>query len=197
MSHPVPSPPPAGERRTFLSICSGLAMAAGLAAGYGLFTHLAGRFLYPARKPASRWLYVAQVARVPRGGSLNYATPAGARVTIARAAEGEQDGFIALSSVCPHLGCQVHWEGQNNRFFCPCHNGVFDPKGRPVSGPPKDANQSLPEFKLKVESGLLFIEVASDAAEAEGRIVDDDPRPTGPGQDPCLFQRPARDFREV
>ena len=72
---------------------------------------------------------------------------------------GSVDDFIALSSTCPHLGCQVHWEPKNNRFFCPCHNGALDPAGNPTAGPPADAGQSLPEYELKIDAGLLFIKV--------------------------------------
>jgi Rieske Fe-S protein len=52
----------------------------------------------------------------------------------------------------------VHWEPNNDRFFCPCHNGAFDKSGQPTAGPPKAANQPLIQFPLKVENGLLFVE---------------------------------------
>ena len=73
------------------------------------------------------------------------------------------DAFIALSSTCPHLGCQVHWEPQNDRYLCPCHNGTFAPAGTPTGGPPFEANQSLPHYPLRVEGGLLFVEVGTRA----------------------------------
>jgi Rieske Fe-S protein len=56
------------------------------------------------------------------------------------------------------LGCQVHWEEKNDRFFCPCHNGAFDRTGVATEGPPALAKQTLKEFKLQVVNGLLFIE---------------------------------------
>ena len=47
-----------------------------------------------------------------------------------------RDGSLqVLSSVCPHLGCAVGWQPQNDRFFCPCHNSVYTPTGALVSGP--------------------------------------------------------------
>ncbi|REJ93270.1 MAG: ubiquinol-cytochrome c reductase iron-sulfur subunit, partial [Planctomycetota bacterium] len=76
--------------------------------------------------------------------------------------DGNAGDFVALSSICPHLGCQVHWESQNDRFFCPCHNGAFDAAGQPLSGPPKDDNQPLPQFPLKVENNLLFIQAGTE-----------------------------------
>jgi phenylpropionate dioxygenase-like ring-hydroxylating dioxygenase large terminal subunit len=82
----------------------------------------------------------------------------------------------------------VHWEAQNNRFFCPCHNGVFTPEGKATSGPPADAGQSLFRFPLKVENDLLFIEVSTDKLAAlQGGELQAPGGPPGPGHDPCLY----------
>jgi menaquinol-cytochrome c reductase iron-sulfur subunit len=32
----------------------------------------------------------------------------------------------AYTTICPHLGCSVNFEGKSRRFICPCHNGTFD-----------------------------------------------------------------------
>lgn len=149
------------DRREFLS-GSSLAMGAGLVAGYGTLAVMAGRYLYlyPAGAKTKAWVFVAEVARIPKGESLEFEAPTGVKIVIARHKEnGDAADFVALSSTCPHLGCQVHWEPQNNRFFCPCHNGVFNPEGKAIEGPPAAASQSLAEYPLRVESGLLFIEV--------------------------------------
>jgi Rieske Fe-S protein len=148
------------DRRTFLSSASSFAMAGGMVAGYGTLAYMAGRFLYPSEGRKLAWLYVIEVERMKPGDAMRYRTPAGQTVTITRRSDtGTVEDFLALSSTCPHLGCQVHWEGQNNRFFCPCHSGTFDPDGKAVSGPPAEAKQSLPHFALQIERGLLFIEV--------------------------------------
>jgi Rieske Fe-S protein len=141
-------------------------MAGGLAAGYGTFAHVAGRFLYPAAPRAKAWMFVADLGHFAAGTSMKYRTPDGARVLITRRAAGEDvSAFKALGSTCPHLGCQVHWEPQAQRFFCPCHNGAFDTEGLAISGPPKEANQTLPSFPLKVDKGLLYIEVPAASGE--------------------------------
>ena len=121
------------------------------------------------------------------GESLNFETPTGAKVVIARQNEGDSaENFIALASVCPHLGCAVHWEPQNTRFFCPCHNGVFDPAGVATAGPPADAGQSLVQYPLKDEAGVLFIEVSLEQlAKGPGRVEPAGPRSRA-GHDPCL-----------
>lgn len=148
-------------RRNFVMGGSFFAAVGGLFVSYGAFAGHALRFLYPAKTNDLRWLYVGNVDAIDEGSALDYKTPQGASVTIARqGSTGSAEDFIALSSVCPHLGCQVHWEGQNDRFFCPCHNGAFDPKGKGIAGPPGDAGQSLPQYPLKIEKGLLYIEVS-------------------------------------
>jgi Rieske Fe-S protein len=104
---------------------------------------------------------VAEAAKVKAGEVLRYQTPAGQTVTITRHGEmGTEADFLALSSTCPHLGCQVHWEPENKRFFCPCHNGAFEPSGKAIAGPPAEAGQSLPTFPLRMENGLIFIQAS-------------------------------------
>lgn len=67
--------------------------------------------------------------------------------------------FRGLSDKCTHLGCRVRWvpaEESNDHkaaFFCPCHNGVFDPDGQVVSGP---LPRPLDRFDMKVEAGDLY-----------------------------------------
>lgn len=151
-------------RRGFLSRLSTWFMAGGLFSGYGTIAAFAARFLYPSGRTSSAWQYVSDLAGFPAGGSLTYTSPAGQKVVISRLTDsGSAEDFIALSSVCPHLGCAVHWEAVNNRFFCPCHNGAFDPQGNPTAGPPKDAEQQLSRFRLKTENGLLYIEAATES----------------------------------
>ncbi len=184
------------QRREFLTTSSKALMAAGLVGGYGAFAAVAGRFLYPAKPSERRWVFVAEEANLSVGESLLFRGPSGEQVNVTRQSRsGGADDFIALSSTCPHLGCQVHWEPQNERYFCPCHNGIFDPQGVGTGGPPGDAGQSLPRYDLKVENGMLFMSVAITsliADEGEGEIIDASDRINGPGHDPCLGCGPKK-----
>jgi len=151
---------PEPSRRSFLLGSSRLAMLAGLAAGYGALGRIAARYLYPAQEAPQQWLFVTDLASLPPGASLRYLAPTGEPVAITRQGDaGVAGDFVALSSTCPHLGCQVHWQAAEGQFFCPCHNGVFDPSGKAISGPPADAGQRLAAYPLKVEGGLLYIQV--------------------------------------
>ena len=160
---------PGSDRRSFLSVLSRLFMGGGLVAGYGACGAAGVRYLFPPGRRGKRWQFVSRVDGIRAGSSLEYRAPTGERIAVARRAEsGTVDDFVALSSTCPHLGCQVHWEGQNRRFFCPCHNGVFDPEGKGVSGPPGDAGQDLAQYPLSVRDGLLFIEVPVESVGRPG-----------------------------
>lgn len=68
-----------------------------------------------------------------------------------RSPEGE---IIVYSPICPHLGCGYRWEDDKQRFFCPCHNSVFDLSGRVIAGP---APRPLDTLPAKIEQGQLFI----------------------------------------
>jgi cytochrome b6-f complex iron-sulfur subunit len=59
-----------------------------------------------------------------------------------------ETGFIALSLVCPHLGCTV--EPQPDGFACPCHGSRFDLSGKVMRGP---AGKAL---------SVLHLETAAD-----------------------------------
>ncbi len=160
-----------GDRRGFLRNASRAAMAAGLLGGYGGFAVVAGRYLYPAKTGEVLWQFVSEVDGIEVGGSIRYRGPSGETVNITRRGrDGDADDFIALSSTCPHLGCQVRWEPHNDRFFCPCHSGVFDPSGKAIAGPP-------PRF---------------GAAGQKGCVIEGDAGIAGPGHDPCLASRHRR-----
>jgi nitrite reductase/ring-hydroxylating ferredoxin subunit len=160
-------PPP---RRDFLGAAASVAMGGGLLASYGTFAWMAGRFIFPARGTPKAWLFVCESRRLAKDQALTFRAPSGLPLVIARRAEAEAaQSFIALSSTCPHLGCQVHWEPQNDRFFCPCHNGAFDRLGKATEGPPAKAGQSLIQYPIKLEEGRLFVELPLEGLSAAPR----------------------------
>ncbi len=66
-----------------------------------------------------------------------------------------EDGFHALSSVCPHLGCIVERK-EGGQFSCPCHGSKFDVEGNLTGGP--------------APKGLVSVELA---VSPEGQLVAD------------------------
>jgi Rieske Fe-S protein len=140
-------------RRGFLLTAISLG---GLTASYGLFMLFALRFLYP-RKPQTRKakMFVGFTHDIPPRTSVPFQTPEGESFLLTNTGTGLTP-FQAFSSRCPHLGCQVHWNGDQQHFDCPCHGGIFNANGVATAGPPAQAGQSLKACEVIVEGASVY-----------------------------------------
>ncbi len=136
VSAPAPLPAPQPPRRAGTSrrnlIRTGLAAAAGLAAG------VAGGVLVEEKGNGDTgesialvgangvWLTVANVAQIPLGSALRFTTPQ----LVGHVVHYQDGTFAAFSAACTHMGCIVAWNSTEHAFDCPCHNGRFDDHGR-------------------------------------------------------------------
>lgn len=78
-------------------------------------------------------------------------------------------GLLAVSARCPHLACRVRWEAGEpenaqtepahnfGRFFCPCHDSVFNAAGIRYSGP---SPRPLDTIDVKFSSTGAFAQIA-------------------------------------
>jgi len=131
---------------------------AGLIASYGILSMEGLLFILPDRgKPKTRKLFAGRIDQYEIDAVQKFHDLRGGEILVKRG----RAGFQAFSSTCPHLGCKVRWESDQQRYFCPCHRGTFDSDGVAVSGPPADAGQNLTPVALEVDetSGVLYIEV--------------------------------------
>ncbi len=71
-------------------------------------------------------------------------------VFVSRKADGS---FEVFHTHCTHVGCPINWNPGAQRFFSPCHGGVFDRDGRVLAGPPP---RPLDRHEWKVENGVLY-----------------------------------------
>lgn len=46
--------------------------------------------------------------------------------------------LYAVSTKCPHLGCQLEWNSDEKSWDCPCHGSRFDYKGKKLNGPAQE-----------------------------------------------------------
>jgi len=85
-------------------------------------------------------------ASLPQKGSPPVGFPAG-KFWISNT----NDGLLALSMVCTHLGCLFKWVPSNNRFECPCHGSKFEANGKKIIGE-GPAPRNLDRFAITVNT---------------------------------------------
>ena len=66
----------------------------------------------------------------------------------------ERGDFKAFDATCTHLDCIVQYKSDTKQIWCACHNGLYDLKGRNVSGPPP---KPLTEMTVKVIKDEIII----------------------------------------
>ena len=92
-------------------------------------------------------------SQVDLGPASDY--PLGSRTVVTSAPVlviHNEQGFSALSLVCPHLGCTVGLTEEG--FTCPCHGSRFLPDGSLRNGP---AARSLTGLRIEVDSNQHLI----------------------------------------
>jgi cytochrome b6-f complex iron-sulfur subunit len=62
--------------------------------------------------------------------------------------------FRALSATCTHLDCIVQYRSDMKQIWCACHNGLYDLKGRNISGPPP---RPLDEYAVNIIEDEIHI----------------------------------------
>lgn len=133
------------SRRQFVKFacCTAVAVGAGLAVKDKLFP------LPDATEPKR----VARLDDIPVGGYALFRYPTVDHPCIlVRLSETE---VVAYSQACTHLMCPVHYEHEQRRFACPCHEGFFSAEdGRVLAGPPP---RPLPRYPVENRNGELWV----------------------------------------
>lgn len=136
------------SRRKFLNVV----LAGGVLGWLGSFLYPMFKFLQPPLLPEAtlsqvKWGladdFPVNTAEIVKFGR----TP----VILIRTEEGE---FRAFAATCTHLDCIVQFRGDQKDIWCACHNGVYDLRGRNVSGPPP---RPLENFEVAVVAGEVFV----------------------------------------
>lgn len=122
------------------------------------------------------WLCVGRQEWVKEPGDYFTTHIIGEPIVVARA----RDGVVrAMSSVCQHRAMLVA-EGKGNArgFVCPYHHWVYGLDGKLVNAPAMERTCDfdkkqirLPEFKVEVWQGFIFINFDQDAAPLAPRLA--------------------------
>jgi cytochrome b6-f complex iron-sulfur subunit len=81
--------------------------------------------------------------------------PIGSMTRVGRVVLMRDDaGFWAVTTICPHLGCQPAYDENRGMFVCPCHGSRFDSEGRLLAGP-ATSGLSLAVLRLDAQGALV------------------------------------------
>ena len=136
-----PAAEPSGRSTWRLSrrqvLQAGIGAAAGLAAGL-IGVSIGGRGTRessslggdaPLVSDDGFWFEVATMSELPPGTARRFSTVAFDGFVV------NDDGEVrALSSVCTHMGCTLHFRPEWQDLRCPCHGASFDLAGRLANG---------------------------------------------------------------
>ncbi len=64
--------------------------------------------------------------------------------------------LIAVNPTCPHAGCAVNWESDQQKFLCPCHDSEFSSSGEVLKG---SATEPLTSYEVKVEGDSILVKI--------------------------------------
>lgn len=141
------------DRRFFLQAALG---AAGCSAylgmiGYPVYRYLASPMEKAAATAAVNEITLKGADELKPGSALMFKFGSTTSMLIHL-----KDGtWSAMSAVCTHLACTVNYEPEQDRIFCACHGGVYDPRtGANKSGPPP---RPLDAFKVTVQPGSVTV----------------------------------------
>jgi cytochrome b6-f complex iron-sulfur subunit len=66
-----------------------------------------------------------------------------------------EDGPVAVSRRCTHLGCRVHFRQEIGLIECPCHQSRFTVNGNRLAGPAQEDLPTFPVRKLEDDTGAV------------------------------------------
>jgi Rieske Fe-S protein len=149
------------SRRKFLSVATwAIGGVIGVALGIPAIAYIFGPAL--KEEEAQTWIRVGSASKVELGAPTLFKVKIERKtgwvvneeeISVYVLTDNGRD-FVAMSSICTHLGCRVRWISDQEQFFCPCHNAAFDKSGSVLSGPPP---RPLDRYEVKVEDDQLFI----------------------------------------
>lgn len=139
-------------RRTFIHIGLGV-IGAGYAAaiGYPIYQYLATPAERAMQESTETQTTLEGAEQLPPSSAMMFKFGSKPAMLIHHA----NGNWVAFGAVCTHLGCTVKYETDQNRIFCACHGGTYDPyTGVNIAGPPP---KPLTQYKVEVKDGTIVI----------------------------------------
>jgi cytochrome b6-f complex iron-sulfur subunit len=94
---------------------------------------------------------------------------------------GMEQGYVALSQKCPHLGCRVPWCETSQWFECPCHGSKYNRVGEKRGGP---APRGMDRWPLEVSGNSIVVDTSGTVVT--GPPIGTDTTGQGAEGPPCV-----------
>ncbi|MCO6438009.1 MAG: Rieske (2Fe-2S) protein [Phycisphaerae bacterium] len=135
------------SRREFSGAALGVASAAyAMSLGYPAYRFLAAAAQQQADEQQTHEVLLPKAALEVHPGEGTYFQMGHEPGLLIHYADGT---WAAFSAFCTHLRCTVRYQPEQERIFCPCHEGVFDVRdGRALAGPP---TRALPQWRVEIQ----------------------------------------------
>ena len=104
---------------------------------------------------SGRWVPVVSAAQLQPGHAVRFSTPGVEGFVVNHGGD-----VLAMSAVCTHMGCILHFNATDARLDCPCHGASFALDGAPIS---REYLKSLPRLRSRVVGGSIEVEVPQQA----------------------------------
>jgi Rieske Fe-S protein len=136
------------NRRSFINFILG----GGILGWLGTIVYPVISYLNPPKVPE------ANVNSVKAGLAIDFPPNTGEIVKFGRTPviliRSEDGNFLAFGAICTHLDCIVQYRTDTKQILCACHNGIYDLRGRNVSGPPP---RPLDEYTVNIINDEIVI----------------------------------------
>jgi Rieske Fe-S protein len=77
------------------------------------------------------------------------------------------DEVVAVSAECPHLGCRVGYDQENEQFTCPCHESAFGLDGAVKTGP---SPRPLDQIEARIRDGQVEVRFRRFRTQVEEQV---------------------------
>ncbi len=81
--------------------------------------------------------------------------------------KGEDDEVMAMTAECPHLGCKIGYDREQDHFVCPCHDSSFGLDGSVNDGP---SPRPMDRLEARVRDGVIEVRFKRFRTQNEDKV---------------------------
>lgn len=139
-------------RRGFVKVAvGGMALVYAGAIAYPVYRYLSTPVEWSIAEAAVKEVFLPKADQLPLSSTLMFMFGSHPAMLI----HFPDGSWSALTAVCTHLGCTLHYQPPAPRIVCACHGGQYDPHtGQNLAGPPP---RPLTKYLVQIGAGGITV----------------------------------------